>query len=174
MCVKLKLRFIIYNMLFFKTKIQKSNIEGSGLFAEENIPKKSIVFIFLISKNSKTISEEKFNESWKRKKPTQKDLIIRRSGVRYIRSIFLYCIKNERKTLFFNHSNRPNILYHCGIGFAKFDIKAGEELTIDYKYFDTNQSDNFINIETGKKVEKYESDYLLKKSTKELLDILNS
>lgn len=160
-------------MIFYRTKILKSTIEGRGLFAMENIPKKSVVFIFPVLKNLRIISEKDFNKSWDTKNPTKKDLIIRKSGVRYIQDFFLYCTKDERKTLYFNHSDNPNILYHCGIGFAKQSIKSGQELTIDYKYFDTNRSDNFINIETGRKVKKYSSDYLLKKSTEELLDLLN-
>lgn len=160
-------------MIFYRTHVKKSKIAGRGLFAMEKIPKKAVVFIFPILKNLKIIFEKDFNISWNKKKPTKRDIIIRKSGVRYIRNLFLYCTKDERKTLYFNHSNRPNILYHCGIGFAKQNIKSGEELTIDYTYFDTSKSDNFINIETGKKVKKYNSDYLLKKSTEELLNLLN-
>ncbi len=139
----------------------------------EPIPKKSIVFIFPVSKNLRIISEKDFNKSWATKNPTKRDLIIRRSGVRYIKDYFLFCTKDEKKTLYINHSDHPNILYHCGIGFAKRSIKSGEELTVDYRYFDTSKSDNFINVETSKKVEKHHSDNLLKKSTQELLDLLS-
>lgn len=158
-------------MVYFKTKVQKSTIEGKGLFAQENIPKKSVVFIFPVFKYFKTLPEKEFDKSWLKKNPAKKDLIIRKSGVRYIRDIFLYYSKNEKKTQYVNHSDNPNILYHCGIGFAKKNIKKGEELTVDYRYFDTKNSDNFINRETGKKLKKYNSDAVLKKSAEELLDV---
>ena len=170
----LSVKPLIKYMILSRTKIKKSAIAGKGLFAMVNIPKKSVVFIFPVLKNLQIITEKDFNRSWVTKNPTKRDLVIRKSGVRYIKDYFLYCVKDEKKTLYFNHSDHPNILYHCGIGFAKQNIKKNAELTVDYRYFDTSKSDNFINVETRKKVRKYNSDYLLKKSTQELLDLLNS
>ena len=34
-----------------------------------------------------------------------------------------------------NHSSDPNILYHCGIGFSRRHIAAGDELTCDYRLY---------------------------------------
>ena len=159
-------------MILFKTQIKKSKISGKGLFASEKIPKKSVVFILPLLKNTKAISGKDFNKIWAKKKPTKKDIYLRKEAVRYIQDIFIYSVKGDKKTLYINHSDNPNILYHCGIGFAKKDIKNGDEITVDYRYFDTDKSDNFINKETGQKMIKPSADYLLKQSTMELFNLL--
>lgn len=164
-------------MLLCKVKIKQSKVlkKQKGLFADEDISKKSVVFIFPLIKRIKYISEKNFNKSWAKMNPSAKDLAIRSSGVRYVGSIFLYGLPgDDKKSIYLNHSNTPNLLYHCGICFAKKNIKKGDELTVDYGYFDTATSDDFINIETGKNVKKYSSEMALKKSTKELLSLLNS
>lgn len=160
-------------MILFKTRIGESPIAQKGLFAAEAIPRKSVVFVFPALKNVHFISETEFNKAWTNPNPAKRDVLIQKSGVRYIGKTFLYCSAGEKETLFFNHSDNPNILYHCGIGFAKKNIKNGEELTIDYRYFDTEKSDNFVNVETGKMLRKYTAEEALRKSAKELSELLN-
>ena len=162
-------------MELFKVKVGKSKIlkNQKGLFATEDIPKKSPVFIFSLIKDLKIISEKEFNKSWTTKTPSKKDLVIRKSGVRYIGDLFLYGKpEHDKKSIYINHSDKPNLLYHCGICFAKKDIKNNDELTVDYRYFDTEKSDNFFNVETGNKLERYNSEEVFIKSTQELLRLL--
>jgi hypothetical protein len=50
-------------MLLFKTKVKRLPLGEKGLFSEEAIPKKSVVFIFPLAKNVAALSEKEFNKS---------------------------------------------------------------------------------------------------------------
>ncbi len=74
---------------------------------------------------------------------------------------------------FINHSDDPTLLYHCGLGFARRNMTRGEEITCDYRFFDTEHSDNFIDILTGQKLlKKRPAKDLLVASATELLQLL--
>jgi SET domain-containing protein len=121
-------------MLLVKTKLDVSHIHGIGLFAEELIPRNTVVWKFhplidlVITENQ--IDELAEDARTQIKKYSYRDI---HSG------LYVLCGDDAR---FFNHSNDPNCLdtYHSpekeGITFACRDIAAGEELTCDYGLFD--------------------------------------
>lgn len=79
--------------------------------------------------------------------------IISMTAVRLLGRNFVYgdSIENEE---YINHSETPNLLYHCGVCLATRDIAPGEELTVNYKYFLAEHDVcAFNNSETGKMVD---------------------
>ncbi len=73
-----------------------------------------------------------------------------------------------------NHSEKPNLLYHCGILFALRNIRAGEELTVDYRYFlSPNDANPVHDTKTGKVIKGFNAKKSLRESTKELIKLIN-
>ena len=115
-------------MICVKTKIKQSEISGIGLFADEYIPKGTVVWRFEPSFDILMTKEEIENLS----KPAQEQF-------------YNYCFfdNNYNKYVlcgddarFFNHSNNSN----CNdslpdITTALRDINPEEELTVNYKTF---------------------------------------
>ena len=119
-------------MILVKTKIGQSKINGIGLFANQFIPKGTLV--------------QKFMPGF--------DLIIPESDIQKLsepaREQFLkYAYKNKDgqyilcfdDTRFLNHSDNPNLISIDPveeIDIAARDIQKGEELTVNYKEFDAD------------------------------------
>jgi len=151
-------------MLCVKTAVKKSKIHGRGLFASENIEKGVIVAIF--TEGVKITDEKGYLRMAK------KDRVFEQTSVRLAGDYFLYNDKIESED-FINHSDNPSLLYHCGVCFARRNIKAGEELTADYRYFLSADKSNFIrNGQSGKTVNGFSWKAALIKSAKELIDLL--
>jgi len=151
-----------------KLFIGDSKLQGTGLFAGEDIKKGDVVMIW--SMNCFIISEKDYNEEQRKG-----NSIMIKTGARFIDGIFLYTDSTPRLENYVNHSFTPNMLYHCGICFAKKDIAAGEEVTIDYKYvLAKGDVARFIDSSTGRDVDGLTSIECIKESTKELFDIVNS
>lgn len=122
-------------MLVVKTKIGPSKIDGTGLFADEFIPKGTVVWKYdpsidrllseeEISKFAKPLQERFHNYAFYDKKYSK----------------YMFCGDDGR---FFNHSDMPN----CDDGnddvtIALKDIQEGEELTVDYRSFYGNIDDH--------------------------------
>ena len=160
-------------MFLYKVKIKKSKTLGVGAFTTEDIPRGALVAIFV--NNVEIIPESIFNKSWLKKgKLSAFDKRVRRGGVRLANNSFLVPRNREDQTDNINHSNSPTLLYHCGLAFAPRDIKRSEELTCDYRFFDTEYSENFTDAGTGKPLSKktIPKDQL-KQTTKALLRLLD-
>gem|GEM_PF-897244 len=123
-------------MLLVKTKLAVSRIHGIGLFADQPIAMDTAVWKFnrlidLIFAGEQ-IEELALEAREQIKKYSYRDI---HSG------LYVLCGDDAR---FFNHSENPNCLdtYESheneGITFACRDIAAGEELTCDYKLFDSD------------------------------------
>lgn len=124
-------------MLCVATKIQKSNIAGIGLFAAKDIPKGTVVWRFQ-EKIDTLFSESDIN------------LLNEHSQAQFRN--YAYFDNHHGKYLlcgddgrFFNHSKS----FNCDdsqqdITIAIRDIKAGEELTVDYNSFYGNKLHNFL------------------------------
>ena len=151
-------------MILFKTEIKHTD-NGKGLFSLNAIPKSTVVGYFPIG--AKDISEDEYIKGL-----VEGDRIIIHTGVRYIGRIFL--VGEEIKTEeYINHSFTPSLLYHCGILFAKKDIKIGEELTVDYRYFLANHPlATFTDTETNTIVKGFSPHEALIRSTKELIELI--
>ncbi|MBN2531384.1 MAG: SET domain-containing protein [Spirochaetales bacterium] len=116
-------------MLYIKTEIRESLIPGAGegLFSLEPVKKGRIIANLALS--SRVMTEEEYQEEQRK---GNKSVI--QTAVRWVGNYFLYTdtIGNAD---YINHSSPATLLYHCGICFAREDIKAGDELTVDYRYF---------------------------------------
>ena len=123
-------------MLLVKTKIESSKIHGTGLFADEFIPKGSIIWQF----------DPKRDRAY-----TRKDVeLLPESERSEVLSLFHSYISNrtgryiahgDENSNYFNHSFTPNVegLYKEGVEeclcVAARDIEPEEELTMDYRSF---------------------------------------
>lgn len=115
-------------MLLVRTKIAPSTSSGIGLFADQFIPKGTMVWKFMpgfdllmaeeeIKKLSVPTREQFYNYAYLDKKYGK----------------YLLCSDDAR---FFNHSDQPNCDERTDdITTATRDIKAGEELIVNYKDF---------------------------------------
>ncbi len=125
-------------MLLVKTKLAPSKINGIGVFAAQKIPKGTITWRF-DPKFDRTFTPKEVSKLSK----IQFDLINHCSYLSKKTNRYIYCMDDSRFT---NHSNKPNMdnskvlpgdLETCDI--ANRDIKAGEELTVDYRIIDVNE-----------------------------------
>ncbi len=114
-------------MFLYNTEKRASAISGEGLYALERIPKGAVIALFPYEEGM--LTEDEYQEEQRKGNE-----VIIMSAVGWVGKYFLTNddIGNEE---YINHSGDPNMLYHCGICFAKRDIEPGEELTADYKYF---------------------------------------
>jgi len=107
----------------------------------------------------------------KRQAKTEEDLEqLVLSGIRYVGDIILYN-KAPMEEDYINHSDNPNILYHCGLGISCRGILAREELLLDYRLF-LPHGESFINIETNTEIHGFSSREALLQSTQKLLQLL--
>jgi len=121
-------------MFLVKTSVKPSKIEGLGLFADEEIPKGTIIWEF-DPKFDLIFSEEEVNKM----SEIQQNLIHHFAYFSKRLRKYVYCVDDTR---FMNHSNTPNTdsvsflgkQENCDV--ANRDIKIGEEITINYRDID--------------------------------------
>ena len=125
------------NMLFVKTKIGLSKIQGIGLFSDEDILKGTLVYeaclylgryldVVVWTEDEWNVLEKQLNEeSFKQ---------IKRCTYKHKKdNTYNFELDNTR---FINHSDKPNIAENTkGRDVAIRDIKKGEEILINYKMF---------------------------------------
>lgn len=126
-------------MLYVKTKIEPSKIHGTGVFADQFIPKGTVVWKFTPGFDQKFTKEQILNfpellqrymykYSWKGEKSK------------------LYCLSADNGK-YFNHSSTPNVISNYVdseeevITTAVRDIEIGEELTDNYSSFESDGED---------------------------------
>lgn len=117
-------------MSYKKMTVNRSSIEGYGLYAGEDIKQGEIIMFWMA--DAYLIPEEEYNQ-----RQMNGDTQMIDTGVRYVGNMFLYTDSGPQKDRYenyINHSFTPNVLYHCGVCFALKDITAGDELTTDYTY----------------------------------------
>jgi len=123
-----------------KTKIAKSKISGLGLFVTKHIAKNEIVSI-----KSGHIVDTKTLERLSK--------VTGNSELQIEDDFFLAPLTKKEKSatmMYLNHSCEPNIGLEGNIVFvAMRDVKAGEELTMDYAIFDVaNRYEMVCNCQT--------------------------
>jgi hypothetical protein len=120
-------------MLLVKTKIGPSKIAGTGLFADQCIPKGTPVWRFApgldleitegeVGKMSEVARAQILNYGYKSMETGN----------------YILCFDDAR---FFNHADEPNCISSEKDGvpdIAARDIQPGEELTNDYRVFDSD------------------------------------
>lgn len=118
-------------MLLVKTVLKYSPIHGLGCFADQDISRGTIVWRFdqgidlVFTESELTGLPDSFREFLK---------IYAYSPMQEEKKRFILCIDHARHM---NHSDDPNLMETPdGLNVANRDIKAGEELTCDYREFD--------------------------------------
>jgi SET domain-containing protein len=123
-------------MLLVKTKIHPSNVSGIGLFADEFIPQGTCIWRF------KKGFDARFNKNYPAALQEPAKSFFMTYAYQNPKTLnYILCADDAR---FFNHSSNPNT--HCvedpedeeTACIASRDIRIGEELTADYREFDTN------------------------------------
>jgi hypothetical protein len=124
-------------MLVVKASAKPSPINGIGLFADEKIPKGTVIW-----KYNTTFDISFTVDEFDKLAPIQKSLIDSHAYLSTIQNKYIYSIDDSRFT---NHSSvNPNmdvILLDGDIetsGVANRDIEAGEEILINYRLFDAH------------------------------------
>ena len=157
-------------MDLIKVKVCESPLHGMGVFAEEDIKKSKIISIWI--DDAIIITQAEYLD-----KQAQGDEIAIKSAVKLVDDLFMYYPNSdpsEDPFTYINHSENENVLYHCGILFAKRDIKKGEELTINYRYILARNDYCKLKDTTSKKfIDGVEGRTALIASAKELLDLFN-
>lgn len=112
-------------------EIRTSKVQGRGMFAKKQIKKGETIYVWGgIFKNGNEIKG--LDENEKRALQVDDDLYIVEDKKE----------QTEDPTYFINHSCNPNVWMKNGITFiSKQDIKEGEELTVDYSMF---VSENYV------------------------------
>ena len=151
-------------MLFVNASVRNSTIEGSGLFLEEFTKASSLVAIY--SHGLSIIPENEYlNRTF------LGDELVIRTGCRFVSDLFIVRESGVEDEDFVNHSQTPNLLYHCGICFARRDIYPGEELTLNYEYLLSEGEPGFTDSRTGVYVCGLPAGVAMLKSTLELAEL---
>jgi len=116
-------------MMLVKTYLATSKVQGTGLFAAEDIPKGTLVWQFvpgfdvIISKSDFVLLPD-----------IAKDFLAHFGYYNADEGGYILCVDDAR---FFNHSDDANTDNTQEIGtVASRDIKKGEEITCNYAEFD--------------------------------------
>lgn len=120
-------------MLRVKTKLGTSNIDGIGLFADQFIPKDTVVWEFNPIIDLKLREDEIAALAEGARQQVQKY-----SYRDEFTGLYIFCGDDAR---FFNHADKPNCVDVTwgpfgGRTIAERDIRPGEELTCNYSTFD--------------------------------------
>ena len=112
----------------FKVYLAPSKIHGVGIFAIDDINKGDLIFEYS-NKNTNKLSKKTLNQIDISK--NQQDVL---SRMYYADEEAIY-IKHDQDihwVNFMNHSKNPNMIYSLNKYFAKRNVKANEELTLDF------------------------------------------
>lgn len=126
-------------MLMVKTRLAPSPIDGIGLFADEDIAKGTVTWRFLAGYDRLFTA----GEIAALPEPSR-SAMLGHSYLDQTSGLYVYCLDNAR---FMNHSADANTAgVHAageieGHDVATRDIRAGEELTCDYRTFDAAFAD---------------------------------
>jgi hypothetical protein len=162
-------------MIFLPSIVKRSPISGMGVFVDVRVKKGDIVGCMAL--DSILISETDYQAEQDRGNDEVLRSCIRLAGVHflYAKAIFKDGVEQLTEEDFINHSESPSPLYHCGMLFARRNLEAGEEFTVDYKYFLAfNDATCFVDGATGRKIACLDGAEALRESTSELLALLRS
>jgi len=132
----------IVDMYLIKVSVGKSGIEGKGVFVVEDIKKDSITWKF-DPQHDMVLTPEQF-EALDAK---TKESVLRVAYLSPTSNCWIYPAEDD-PALFTNHSKTSNqsVVFDKSVSGEPFfranrDIKAGEELTVNYEEFDARPAD---------------------------------
>jgi SET domain-containing protein len=117
-------------MLLIQTYLDKSPIQGIGLFANEDIPAGTV--IWKLNETGTKKFTKSYVDDWNHPETFKKFI---KTYAWLHKGIYYLCLDDGR---FMNHSDESNTLETQYTTVAKIDIKKGEEITCDYKSFCEN------------------------------------
>ena len=126
-------------MLLVKTKIGPSEVHGTGIFADEFIPKGTRIWEYREGVDSRF--DQKFLDSLPEASQQQ---MLNYAYKNPTTGMYVMCGDDAR---FFNHSDTPNtedvgfdegLVQGEGVTIAARDIQPGEEMFSNYRSFDIN------------------------------------
>ena len=124
-------------MFCFKVFVNDSEIQGKGVFADEDIPKDSIVWIFKEGYDKRDGKEFVDNLSKEHKEYYEKHCYLSRVSNTWV------CPPKDDPSNYVNHNRKSNLIIRFDkkispeIFFvSNKDIKKGEEITNNYAEFD--------------------------------------
>ncbi len=128
-------------MIIVKTHLKYSEIHGLGCFAGEDIKEGQVVWRFDAG------IDLVFTETDLKKLPSSFNEFLKIYAYSPLDSggekTYILCADHARHM---NHSDNPNLLESPeGLNIAIKDIKAGEELTCDYRKFDKDAGQKLLN-----------------------------
>ena len=113
-------------MFLINTYLDKSKIQGVGVFSKENVKKGDKI------KEVRPEFELRFNSTNLPKMPLAFANFIETHGYQDCKDEYVLSIDNEK---YINHSADPSV---NDDGIALKNIKIGDEITVDYRDFDDN------------------------------------
>lgn len=149
-------------MIFVQHEIRRSAIHGEGLFTLEDIAKGRVVIVW-------PVVDGFLCEETEMLRLADGDALIKGSSVRLFANYFTYTGQTLRADEKLNHSEAPNLLYHCGILVARQAIRANEELTVDYRFLASEHEDEALGATS---VSGFSARECFERSARELLDIM--
>ena len=142
-------------MNYFSIEKRKSLIHGVGLFTREFILRRSLVINWV--DQGRIISERDHLTL------IAENEFAAKNSVRLCGSAFIIG-ESEDATDSINHSTSPNLLYFNGLCFSARDIQPEEELTIDYRFLN---SETQIDVVRG-----FSNEIALRQSAKVVIEIV--
>jgi hypothetical protein len=144
-------------MILADIEVRTSEIEGRGVFLKQNVEKGELLIIYtygiseLIHKDQHDDACSDFDNS------PHPDIVD--SSIRYVHNWFIYDAYTKHNTSFgcregdfVNHSFDPSMIYHCGLCFAARDLVPGDELTVDYRHFLSEDIEGFTDMKSGRHI----------------------
>ena len=133
-------------MLLVRTRIAASSIHGVGCFASESIASGTMVWQFhpridLVFTRDEILATP----------PAFQIFMVQYASKDVAQDRYVYCADNAR---FLNHAGSPNLVHNAVTSatamFARRDIAAGEELTLDYRFVDDPYEAGNVLTEIGR------------------------
>ena len=154
--------------MFVRVEVRPSSIFGKGLFPIEEVKRGKIICSF--TTDAKLITEREYLTAIE----TNQSLVVR-TGTRYVGRYFTCTGEPNADLNFFNHAFEPNLLCHCGIVIAIRDIRAGDELTIDYRtLIDDTDIGVYKDSASGRVIKGFSARETLLRTTRQMLELMQS
>lgn len=166
-------------MILADIEVRNSEIEGRGVFLKQHVGKGELLIIYTYG-ISELIQKEHHDEACRDMDNSPHPDIVN-SSVRYVHNWFIYDAYTKHDTCFgsrdgdfVNHSFDPSMIYHCGLCFAARDLKPGDELTVDYRYFLSEDVEGFADLKSGRHIKGVDGKKAFISSLKKLNEIFKN
>lgn len=165
-------------MILAEHEIRESAIEGRGVFLKCGVKKGELLVIYTYGISE--LIHKDYHDQVCRDLDNSPHQDVVDSSVRYVDNWFIYDAYSKhnacfgsREGDFVNHSFEPTMIYHCGLCFAARDLKAGDELTVDYRYFMSEDLEGFSDRHTGRQIRGFSGREAFVRSLRQLNEVFS-